>query len=139
GNYTLAHRRRAFWKQAGLDHHHEEGHGYGEPGGTAGVSTLTIDVGGTKFSIAIFESGAMVRRELRATDREGGRDWMLQQIEAIVTEWKRDFQFDGCGIGFGGPVDFQKQCVVHSTHVEGWSGFDLPGFIESLTSVRPIM
>ena len=103
------------------------------------MSILAIDVGGTKFSMAVFENDAMVRRESRVTDRAGGREWMLRQIESILAEWKSDFRFDRCGIGFGGPVDFQKQCVVQSTHVEGWSNFDLPGFIQSLTGVRPVI
>ena len=41
------------------------------------MNTLAIDIGGTKFSIAAFEGDRLARRESRATDREGGRDWML--------------------------------------------------------------
>ena len=103
------------------------------------MSILAIDVGGTKFSMAVFENDAIVRRESRVTHREGGREWMLRQIESILAEWKADFRFDRCGIGFGGPVDFRKQCVVQSTHVGGWNNFDLPAFIEGLTGVRPVM
>ena len=66
------------------------------------MRTLCIDIGGTKFTVAVFEDDRMVVRESRSTDREGGRDWMLSQIESIV-EGQR---FDRCGIGFGGPVDF---------------------------------
>ncbi len=39
--------------------------------------TLAIDVGGTKFSMALFEDGRMLRREARRTDAAGGREWML--------------------------------------------------------------
>ena len=38
---------------------------------------LAIDIGGTKFSMAVFEGERMVRRESRATDAAGGRQWML--------------------------------------------------------------
>jgi len=103
------------------------------------MSTLAIDIGGTKFSMAVFEDNRIVRRETRTTDREGGRDWMLEQIVAIMDSWKRDHRFVVCGIGFGGPVNFENQRIVHSTHVGGWSGFDLPGFIERHLGVRPIM
>jgi glucokinase len=102
------------------------------------MSTLAIDIGGTKFSLAVFEE-KMVRHETRGTQREGGREWMLDQIAEIIADWKREFSFDACGIGFGGPVDFAGQRIVHSTHVGGWSGFDLPGFIGELTGVRPVM
>src|SRR5581483_11810372 len=36
---------------------------------------LAIDIGGTKFSMAVFDAaGVMVRRESRATDDAGGRE-----------------------------------------------------------------
>ena len=84
-------------------------------------STLAIDIGGTKFSVALFEGEQMTRRESRATDRQGGPEWMVSQIEAICGEWS----FERCGIGFGGPVDFPTQSVTLSTHVGGWNGFPL--------------
>ena len=101
---------------------------------------LAIDIGGTKFTIAAFNAeGAMVRRESRATDAAGGRDWMLARIREIVTAWRADFTFDRCGIGFGGPVDFRSQRVVLSTHVGGWRDFDLCGFVSDLTSAPAVM
>src|ERR1043166_9582026 len=100
---------------------------------------LAIDIGGTKFSLAIIEGGVMIRRESRATSATGGRDWMLEQITQIVTQWRSDFRFTSCGIGFGGPVDFKAQRVVLSTHVGGWKGFDLCGFMSNLTGSPAIM
>lgn len=103
------------------------------------MNTVAIDIGGTKFSIALFDGDRMVRRESRTTDREGGRDWMLGQIDLLLRAWMQDAHIDRCGIGFGGPVFFAEQRVVLSTHVGGWSGFDLPGFIENILGVRPVM
>ena len=42
--------------------------------------TLAIDIGGTKFALALFEDGRIVKLERHATDRAGGRDWMLERI-----------------------------------------------------------
>ena len=103
------------------------------------MKTAAIDIGGSKFSIALFEGDRMVRRESRATDREAGRDWMLGQIQPLLREWMEDGAIDRCGIGFGGPVFFEDQRVVLSTHVGGWADFDLPGFIEGILRVRPVM
>lgn len=99
------------------------------------MKTLCIDIGGTKFSVAIFENDRMVLRESRATSREGGRDWMLEQIVSLC----RGTAYDRCGIGFGGPVDFARQRVALSTHVGGWTDFDLPGFIHSKLEVAAVM
>lgn len=98
-------------------------------------STLAIDIGGSKFSVALFEGGKMNRRESRATDRQGGPEWMVSQIEAICAEWS----FEQCGIGFGGPVDFPTQSVTLSTHVGGWSGFPLVERIEDRFGVPVTM
>jgi glucokinase len=100
---------------------------------------LAIDIGGTKFSMAVFDGARMVRRESRATDAEGGREWMLGRIREIAGEWRRDFRFERCGIGFGGPVDFAAQRVALSTHVGGWRDFDLCGFVRDLTGAPAVM
>ena len=101
--------------------------------------TLAIDIGGTKFSLAAIEDGQILRRESRATDAVGGRDWMLAQIREIVLAWRSEFPFSRCGIGFGGPVDFPSQRVVLSTHVGGWRDFDLCGFVRDLTGSAVVM
>jgi glucokinase len=103
------------------------------------MSTLALDIGGTKFRLAIFEGSQIVARISGATDRAGGRDWMLGQVAKIIADWKTLYTIDRCGVGFGGPVDFEKQRVALSTHVSGWSDFDLPRDLEGLIKVRPIM
>ena len=100
---------------------------------------LAIDIGGTKFSIAAFDGDRMVRRESHATDAAGGRVWMLEQLERIVGNWRRDLTFERCGIGFGGPVNFAAQRVVLSTHVSGWSDFNLCGFVREVSGAPAVM
>ncbi len=103
------------------------------------MNTLAIDIGGTKFSIAVFDGDRMVVREWRSTDREGGKDWMLEQISRIAREWAQDPGFSRCGIGFGGPVLFDRQRVALSTHVGGWSDFDLTDWAVGELGVPTIM
>ncbi|MBM3773903.1 MAG: ROK family protein [Acidobacteria bacterium] len=103
------------------------------------MRTLAIDIGGTKFSMAVFENDAMVRRASRATDREGGREWMLQQIVTLARDWQRELAFERCGIGFGGPVDFPSQRIALSTHVPGWRDFALAAHIEDALGIPSVM
>jgi glucokinase len=103
------------------------------------MNTLAIDIGGTKFAVALFEDECMTRRESRATDREGGPGWMLEQIETIWHAWKPQAVLHRCGIGFGGPVDFERQRVALSTHAGGWRNFDLPRRAENLLEVPVVM
>jgi glucokinase len=103
------------------------------------VKTLAVDLGGTKFTLAVFDGDRMVRREQRATDQAGGAPWMLQQIENLVTAWRRDFRFDRCGIGFGGPVHFAGQRVALSTHVGGWNNVPLTARLSEIAGAAAIM
>ena len=100
---------------------------------------LALDIGGTKFTLAVFDGERLVRRESHATDVKGGRDWMLARIGATLRQWVREYQFERCGIGFGGPVNFASQRVVLSTHVSGWQGFDLCGFVGELTGAPAVI
>jgi glucokinase len=103
------------------------------------MKTLAIDIGGTKFSMAVFDGRCMIARESRVTDREGGRVWMMEQIAGIARRWRSEHDFSRCGIGFGGPVIFSEQRVALSTHVGGWNDFDLPGFIRSELDLPAVM
>jgi glucokinase len=102
------------------------------------VKTLAIDIGGTKFTVAAFDDSTMLRRESRSTDKEGGREWMLAQVEPLARAWHDELHFDRCGVGFGGPVDFAAQRVALSTHVGGWRDFPLPAHLEQLLGI-PVM
>ncbi len=105
------------------------------------MNTLTIDIGGTKFSVAAFQDDNLIHRETALTDRSGGPHWLSAEIERIFLSWRRDKGFipQRCGLGFGGPVDFAKQTVVLSTHVEGWASYPLIERIQTLTGVPTVM
>jgi len=103
------------------------------------MNTLAIDIGGTKFSMAVFEGERMAERHSQATDREGGRDWMLARIAAVARQWRRQRALDRCGIGFGGPVDFPAQRVALSTHVGGWQDFALTEWVRDELGLPALM
>jgi glucokinase len=99
--------------------------------------TLAIDIGGTKFTTALFDGETMALRESRATDREGGPAWMVEQLISIVRGW--GVRPDDCGIGFGGPVIYKEQRVALSTHVGGWNDFPLVDEIRRELGVPVVM
>lgn len=103
------------------------------------MNTLAIDVGGTKFSMAVFSQGRMICRASEPTDRAGGREWMLERIVAVARGWQTEPGFGICGVGFGGPVLFDEQRVALSTHVGGWSDYALPLYLKHELGVPVIM
>jgi glucokinase len=103
------------------------------------MRTLAVDIGGTKYSLAVFDDARMVRRHSALTDREGERGWMMSRIVEQAREWQREAPLDRCGIGFGGPVDFAAQRVFHSTHVGGWSHCPLRDELSEALGIPAIM
>jgi glucokinase len=99
------------------------------------MAALAIDIGGTKFSVALFENDSLAARETHPTDRESGPEWLLAEIGKTARRWK----FDRCGVGFGGPVDFTHQRVALSTHVAGWKDFPLVSRLEQMLGVTVII
>jgi glucokinase len=92
------------------------------------MRSLAIDIGGTKLQMAIFDTlreTVMIEKRRIPTSREGGGAWMVKTILDQARQLHSEFGFQRVGIGFGGPVDFQRQQLVQSTHVDGWSGIDL--------------
>jgi glucokinase len=103
------------------------------------MKILAIDIGGTKFSLALFDGETMILRESRRTDRAGGPASMLRDIGQIVKLWRQTHAIDRCGIGFGGPVDFAAQKVFLSTHVAGWDAHPLVESIARLAGAPAVM
>jgi glucokinase len=89
------------------------------------MKTLAIDIGGTKFSMCVFDGKRMAVRHTEPTDRGGGREWMLDRVAETAFRWRNEIGYSQCGIGFGGPVLFDRQRIALSTHVGGWSDFAL--------------
>ena len=103
------------------------------------MKTLAIDIGGTKFSMAVFAGDRMIARESRAIDREGGREWIMARIGEIAAAWRREYPFEACGVGFGGPVDYAAQRVALSTHVGGWNDFPLVDHLRELLATPVVI
>lgn len=99
------------------------------------MKKLAIDIGGTKIALAVFEDGKIVQRARRPTNRELGPTAALPEIVAIAREWA----FDACGVGFGGPVDFDNQRVSLSTHAAGWDGFPLRDYLRDALGVPVVI
>lgn len=104
------------------------------------MSTLAVDIGGTKFSLAVFEDGGIVQRETHSTERGGGPAWMVDRILEIASRWRTmGLSWRRCGVGFGGPVWFHRQQVALSTHVGGWAGFPLAATLRERLGVPVVI
>jgi len=89
------------------------------------VGTLAIDVGGTKFSMAVFEGERTAVRATRSTDREGGA-MDAPSRSPLAREWGEAFSNRALrASAFGGPVEFHRQRWLVDAR-GGWLDFALP-------------
>ena len=96
------------------------------------MTTLAIDIGGTKFSMAVFDDEPACVGETRPTEREGGRDVDARQISPSAGVAAVDGFIARCGIGFGGPVDFALPARGLIDSRRRLAGLPLPGLIQHI-------
>jgi len=94
-------------------------------------TVLAVDIGGTRFRVALFDGeGRRLVVSEGDTSHSGGRKWMLERVRerARALLEQTGYRVGGCGISFGGPVDFQRQRVT-SIHSPGWKNFSFAKWV----------
>ena len=115
-------------------------------GATAGICVrwsirfvlLGIEIGGTKLQIVAGDASGIISRRWRfdVAPHLGG-EGIRQQIQASIGKILQEANPTAIGVGFGGPVDRATGRICCSHQIEGWSDFDLAGWLGSL-SERPV-
>lgn len=99
---------------------------------------LGIEIGGTKLQLAIGNTRGHILDRRRASVARGQsatdiQSQIAQHLPPLIDQWHPA----AIGVGFGGPVDWRTGRICCSHQIGGWSGFDLAGWIRSLTD-RPV-
>ncbi len=90
---------------------------------------LAIDIGGSQFGLALAAPDGRIIKHIRHQTN----DHADKRIDRIIAESKTlisQSPVSACGIGFGGPVNFDAQRIVNSTHVAGWDDCPLPEIVQ---------
>lgn len=94
---------------------------------------LGIEIGGTKIQMVWGDStGEIHARRKFVVDPKSGAAGIRSQLESLLHD-SPSGQPRAVGVGFGGPVDWQKGRVCCSHQIEGWSEFDLGGWLRTCT------
>jgi glucokinase len=112
-----------------------------EAGQRAGLLLkLGIEIGGTKLQFVLGDAAGRVceRRKLPVDSARGGAG-IRQQIERALPELLRGRDILAAGVGFGGPVDWKTGRICRSHQIEGWSEFDLGGWLRPLAGAPVVV
>jgi glucokinase len=92
-----------------------------------------IEIGGTKLQLVTGdENGKILDRQKLAVETGKGASGIRRQIEKALPELLAGREPVGIGVGFGGPVDWRTGKICRSHQIEGWSEFDLGGWLQQL-------
>ena len=98
---------------------------------------LGIEIGGTKLQLVLGNESAEILDGRRLTVNPTlGAPGIRDQIQSALPELVADRKLSAVGVGFGGPVDWRTGQIARSHQIEGWSGFDLAGWLQELTGAR---
>jgi glucokinase len=99
-----------------------------------------LEIGGTKLQLVLGdETGAICARRKLQVDAQRGAEGIRQQLEREVPELTRGHTIQRVGVGFGGPVDWKTGRICRSHQIEGWSEFDLAGWLQPLAGAPVVV
>jgi len=94
-----------------------------------------LEIGGTKLQLVLGDRTAGIRERRRfAVEHARGAKGIREQIKATLPELLHGRKISAVGVGFGGPVDWRTGRIARSHQIEGWSGFNLSGWLQRLTN-----
>jgi len=95
---------------------------------------LGIEIGGTKLQLVLGDaSGKILEAQRLSVIPELGATGIRDQIQRALPDLLAGRKLTAVGVGFGGPVDWRTGKIARSHQIEGWSGFDLAGWLRELT------
>jgi glucokinase len=101
---------------------------------------LGVEIGGTKLQVVLGdEAGKIGERRQMAVDPAKGAAGIRRQIEQAVVELTQGRRIVRAGVGFGGPVDWKTGQICVSHHVEGWSEFDMGGWLSQVAGAPVVV
>ena len=97
---------------------------------------IGIEIGGTKLQLVAGDNAGVIHHRLRLSVAPGkGAEGIRHQIKESLPKLMGQSQIAGIGVGFGGPVDWKAGKICRSHQIEGWSEFDLAGWLQQHAAV----
>jgi len=94
---------------------------------------IGIEIGGTKLQLVTGDgNGSIQSRHRFLVDATAGAEGIRRQIAETLPRLAQTSGAAAVGVGFGGPVAWRTGRICRSHQVEGWSEFDLAGWLGGL-------
>jgi len=104
------------------------------------MNFLGIEIGGTKLQmVRADETLAIQLRRKIVVEPVRGAVGIRERIQEALPPLISGQPIQAVGVGFGGPVDWQTGRICRSHQIEGWSEFDLAGWLVQLVGAPVVV
>lgn len=105
------------------------------------MTYLGIEIGGTKLQVGVGagDGSPLVALRRDEIDRSQGAAAIRSRILEFALPLINEYQPQGIGIAFGGPIDIAAGRTVHSHHVSGWENFPLVEWCQKELGLPAVM
>lgn len=96
---------------------------------------LGIEIGGTKFQAVIGDSKTKIIDRYRTNvDRNLGGAGIRKEIMKAIT-YLNKYKPVSIGLGFGGPINFEKGEICTSHQINGWNNFPIGPWLKKISGL----
>jgi len=100
---------------------------------------LGIEIGGTKYQAVIGDANAKIIDRYRIdVDKTLGGAGIREEILKSFTCLKK-YKPVCIGVGFGGPIDFEKGVICTSHQIEGWNNFPIGPWLKKISGLPTLV
>jgi glucokinase len=97
---------------------------------------IGIEIGGTKLQLVSGEKEGNISKRVKLTVNPArGAEGIREQIQQALPQLLAGSPVVRIGVGFGGPVNWLEGKICRSHQVEGWSEFNLGGWIRQISGI----
>lgn len=103
------------------------------------MTTVGVDLGGTKIMAVVVEGGEVVEKAKKSTPKSGTPDDVLDAVASVVAKADPDGSAAGIGVGVPGPVRPGTGVLPMARNLPGWDhDVDVAGGLSRRCDGRPV-
>lgn len=97
---------------------------------------LGIEIGGTKLQFLLADEDLNILKKYNDwVEKDSSARKIQEKVANTVQQVLQETHLMGIGVGFGGPVDWEKGQVMVSHQIEGWNNFNIKDWLQHIAGV----
>ena len=99
------------------------------------MNCIGIEIGGTKLQLVAGSADRIIDRRHFVVDVKAGAEGIRLQISSVLSVLIEKHSAQAVGVGFGGPVDWERGIIGCSHQIDGWADFQIGNWLAKQTGL----